>query len=361
MFIFDAHLDLSMNAMEWNRDYRQDLSEIRKREASLTDKADRGNGVVSFPAMRRGQIGICVATQIARYVKPSNPRSGWASPEQAWAHTQAQLAWYRSMESDGQLRQITNKKGLNDHCEEWLRMSSADAAFPNPPIGYILSLEGADSIVTLDHLHKAFEYGLRAIGLAHYGPGTYAAGTGVEGGLSEKGRELLREMERLGMILDLTHLADDALDESFDRYAGPMWASHCNCRSLVSHQRQLSDEHIKKLVERQGVIGVVFDAWMMIPDWVRGESTPEATNLKVEVIIDHIDHICQLAGSSKHVGIGSDLDGGYGTEQCPTDLDSIEKLQLIVSLLEKRGYATPDIEGIMHGNWIQFLNRAWKD
>lgn len=359
MFTFDAHLDLSMNAMEWNRDYRLDLPEIRRREAKLTDKADRGNGVVSFPAMRRGQIGLCVATQIARYVKPSNPRSGWASPEQAWAHTQAQLAWYRAMEADGELQPITNKKDLNTHCEKWLKLSAEEAVSSRPPIGYILSLEGADSLVTLDHLARAYDYGLRALGPAHYGPGTYAAGTGVEGGFSDKGRELLKEMESLGIILDLTHLTDEALNESFDRYAGPMWASHCNCRTLVPHQRQLCDEHIRKLVERNGVIGVVFDAWMMTPDWIRGETTPQAAQLKVEAIIEHIDHICQLAGSAKHVGIGSDLDGGYGTEQCPTDLDSIENLQSIVSLLEKRGYQTEDIEGIMHGNWIRFLNTVW--
>ncbi len=361
MFLFDAHLDLSMNAMEWNRDLREDLPEIRRREAKLTDKADRGNGVVSFPAMRRGQIGLCVATQIARYVKPSNPRSGWSSPEQAWAHTQAQLAWYRAMEADGELRQITNKSELNNHAEAWQQASKDEAISSKFPIGYILSLEGADSMVTLDHLTRAYEYGLRALGPAHYGPGTYAAGTGVEGGFSDRGRELLREMEQLGMILDLTHLTDEALTESFDRYSGPMWASHCNCRTLVPAQRQLSDEHIKLLAARNGVVGVVFDAWMMVPNWVRGESTPQSTQLKVEAIIEHIDHICQITGSAKHVGIGSDLDGGYGTEQCPSDLDSIEKLQMIVSLLEARGYEREDLEGIMHGNWIEFLNTHWSD
>ena len=359
MFIFDAHLDLSMNAMEWNRDFRCDLEEIRQRESSMTDKKDRGNGVVSFPAMRRGNIGLCVATQIARYVKPENKRSGWASPEQAWAHTQAQLAWYRSMEEDGQLLQITDKTALDQHLDLWLNAEQTDRATSELPIGYILSLEGADSMVTLEHLSKAYDYGLRALGPAHYGPGTYSAGTDSEGGFSDRGRDLLKEMDRLGMILDVTHLTDEALAESFDRYQGPMWASHCNCRALVPHQRQLSDEHIKLLVERKSVIGVVFDAWMMVPDWTRGKSTPADSNLKIEAIVSHIDHICQLAGSAKHVGIGSDLDGGYGTEQCPTDLDSIERLQLIAKLLEARGYKAEEIEGIMFRNWLRFLGQSW--
>jgi membrane dipeptidase len=358
MFIFDAHLDLSMNAIEWNRDLRCDLEELRRRESGMTDRKDRGNGVVSFPAMRRGNIGLCVATQIARYVKPDNPRSGWASPEQAWAQTQAQLAWYRAMEEDKQLVQITNTTELKSHLELWKSTPSGSNSHDKLPIGYVLSLEGADSIVTLDHLSRAYEYGLRALGPAHYGPGTYSAGTDSEGGFSNQGRELLKEMDRLGLILDATHLTDPALAEAFDSFTGPIWASHCNCRTLVPHQRQLDDEHIKILIEKQGVIGVVFDAWMMVPQWIKGTSTPQKSNLKTEAIIEHIDHICQLAGTSDHVGIGSDLDGGYGTEQCPTDIDSIEKLQIIAPLLEKRGYSPLDIEKIMSRNWINFLERA---
>ena len=360
MFIFDAHLDLAMNAMERNRDLRCDLPELRNRESGQTDKRDRGNGVVSFPAMRRGNIGLCVATQIARQVKPGSSLSGWLSAEQAWAHTQAQLAWYRAMEEQGHLKQITTKTELVAQLETWGDNDAGKVDAPAPPIGYVLSLEGADSIVNLDYLHRAHEYGLRALGPAHYGPGTYSAGTEAEGGLTDKGRELLKEMSRLGMILDVTHLTDSALTESFDTYDGPLWASHCNCRSLVPHQRQLSDESIRHIVERQGVIGVVFDAWMMVPGWVRGEHTPESTQLTLSHIVEHIDHVCQLAGNANHIGIGSDLDGGYGTEQCPTDVDSIERLQNIAPLLRERGYSPRDIEQIMSRNWINFLERAWK-
>lgn len=360
MFIFDAHLDLAMNAMEWNRDYRSDLEEIRARESGMTDKKDRGKGVISFPAMRRGHIGLCVATQIARYTKPGNPRSGWASPEQAWAQTQAQLAWYRAMETADELSPITNTQSLDRHLNRWLEAGDSKDSTPELPIGYVLSLEGADSIVTLDHLAIAHQYGLRALGPAHYGHGTYSAGTESDGGLTEKGRDLLREMAGLGIILDVTHLTDDAMQESFDTYDGPMWASHCNCRTLVPHQRQLNDDHLRALIDRKSVIGMVFDAWMMIPDWIRGQHTPTERGLKLAAIVEHIDHICQIAGNSSHVGIGSDLDGGFGTEQCPDDLSSIEELQRIAGMLKERGYSQNDIEKIFYRNWVDFLKRSWK-
>src|SRR5688572_27788458 len=119
MLIFDAHLDLSMNALEWNRDFTRPISEIREREQGLTDKPDRGRGVVCFPEMRRGGIGICVATQIARYVKRGNPLPGWHSPEQAWAQTQGQLAWYRAMEERGEMVQIKTHVQLQAHVDLW--------------------------------------------------------------------------------------------------------------------------------------------------------------------------------------------------------------------------------------------------
>ena len=187
MWILDAHLDLSMNAMEWNRDLTRSVAEIRDREQGQTDKPDRGQGTVALPDMRRGRIGICVATQIARYVKPSNNLQGWYSPEQAWAQTQGQLSWYRAMEERGELLQISDAEALNAHAELW-----ADDPPEGALIGYILSLEGADSIITPDRLERSYAQGLRALGLAHYGPGTYAQGTAHTGGLGPRGKELLQ-------------------------------------------------------------------------------------------------------------------------------------------------------------------------
>ncbi len=359
MFLFDAHLDLAMNAMEWNRDLRQPLKSIRQREADWTDKPDRGRGVLSFSEMRSGQIGLCVATQIARYVKPESHLSGWHSPEQAWAQTQGQLAWYRAMESQGHLIQIKNIEQLNSHVTLWEKAILQDQVDDSLPIGYILSLEGADSMVDISYLEKSYSQGLRALSLGHYGPGTYAPGTGAVGGLSPRGKDLLKEMDRLGMILDLTHLSDQAFWEALDIFQGPVWASHCNCRTLVSHQRQLSDEQIRVICDRGGVIGLVFDAWMMHSGWKRGETTPKSANLKLSRIVDHADHICQITGSSSHVGIGSDLDGGYGTEQCPQDIGSIADLQNLEQLMEPRGYSTKDISGFFSRNFLNVLEKAW--
>lgn len=356
MFTIDAHLDLSMNAMEWNRDYRKSLDEIRKREAGMTDKPDRGKGVVCFPELRKGNIGLVVATQIARYVAPDNNLPGWHSPEQAWAQTQGQLAWYKSMEDAGELVQITDVNQLNQHVALW---TSSDSSFEKP-IGYILSLEGADSIVTVKHLERAWQYGLRAVGPGHYGPGRYAQGTNATGGIGAAGRELLKEMERLNIILDATHLCDDSFWEALNHFNGPVWASHNNCRSLVDHNRQFSDDQIKELIARGAVIGGVMDTWMMVPGWVKNVSTPEEMQCNLEKLIDHMDHICQLAGNALHIGIGSDLDGAFGKEQSPSDIDTIADLQKIPELLARRGYSSGDIENVMHGNWLRFLRNAWR-
>src|SRR5829696_4698404 len=315
MLIFDAHLDLSMNALEWNRDFTRCIDEIREREQNWTDKPDRGRGVVCFPEMRRGNIGLCVATQIARYVKRGNPRPGWHSPEQAWAQTQGQLSWYRAMEERGEMVQIKTRGELQRHLKLWEPFtadSTTSAAKEKLPIGYILSLEGADSILSFKHLERSYEQGLRALGPAHYGPGLYAQGTGETGKFPARGKELLREMDRLGIILDVTHLTDEEFLEALDLFHGPMWASHHDCRVLAPNQRQLSDEQIKALAERGGVIGAALDAWMMVPNWIRQQTTPQGVGLKLEKLVEHIDHVCQIVGNARHSGIGSDLDGGFG-------------------------------------------------
>ena len=353
MLIFDAHLDLSMNALEWNRDLRWNINDIRKSEKTMTDKPDRGLNTVTFEELRKGNIGICVATQIARYVKKGSPLPGWNSPQQAWAQTQGQLAWYKEMEKDGQLRSIKNIKDLEEHLNLWNTSQSGT------PIGYILSLEGADSIVTPDYLEIAWEQGLRAIGPAHYGPGTYAHGTDSIGGIGQKGKDLLKKISELGLILDATHLCDQSFWETMDYYDGPVWASHNNCRKFVNHNRQFSDDQILELINRKAVIGMALDAWMMVPNWIRGESTPKSMNVTLDLMINNIDHVCQLAGNADHVGIGTDLDGAFGKEQCPSDLDTIADLQKIPKKLRLRGFTETDIEKILSTNFISFLRNTW--
>lgn len=353
-FIIDAHLDLSMNAMEWNRDLRISIDELNKREAGMDDKPDRGNATVTFDELRKGNIGLVVATQIARYVTPDSPLPGWLSPHQAWAQSQGQLAWYKAMEEDGHLKQITTGEQLKEHLKYWNDGRPND----NKAIGYILTLEGADSLIDLSYLEKAYNYGLRALGPGHYGPGRYANGTDSSGRLNAMGVDLLKEMERLNIILDMTHLNDDAFWHALEVFSGNLWASHNNCRVFVDHNRQFSDEMIKAIIKREGVIGVALDAWMMVPNWVRGTSTPKGTNCNLEIIANNIDHICQMAGNTKHVGIGSDLDGAFGKEQIPYDLETIADLQKILNILSERGYQEEDINKIAHQNWVDFMLRA---
>ena len=352
--IVDGHLDLSMNALEWNRDLTKSVPEIREREKGMSDKPDRMNGTVSLQAMRQGRVGLCIATQIARYVKPGSSLPGWKSPYQAWAMTQGQMAWYRVMEDIGEMVQIGNKEDLERHVKLWLNPPD------DAPIGYILSLEGADSIISPAYLERAYADGLRAVGPAHYGPGTYAQGTDATGGISPVGRELLKEMERLGIILDATHLNDECFWEALDLFHGPVWASHNNCRIFVPHNRQFEDRQIEALIQRDGVIGVALDAWMMVPGWVRGVSTPSGMGVSLGQMINNIDHICQLAGNSEHAAIGSDLDGAFGKEQGPQEVDTIADLVKVPDLLKARGYQDQDIENIMSRNWLRFLRKHWR-
>lgn len=353
--IADGHLDLAMNAMEWNRDLRWSINEIRRSEKDLTDKPDRGKGTVNLQEMRNGNIFLCMATLIGRYVKQGNKLPGWNSPEQAWAQTQGQLTWYRTMEDAGEMVQIKSIGDLENHIELW------ESGTGKLPVGYILTLEGADSIISIKYLEKAYENGLRAVGPAHFGPGTYAYGTAYTGGLGVRGRDLLKEIERLGIILDVTHLSDESFREAMDLYHGPVWASHNNCRVLVDHPRQFRDDQIMELVDRNAVIGAALDAWMLVPDWISGESDPVKRDVSLKLVVNNIDHICQLAGDSLHAAIGSDLDGAFGTEQSPQEIDTIADLQKIAPILEERGYKNEDIVNIMSQNWIRFLRRNLPD
>ncbi|AHF16188.1 dipeptidase [Niabella soli] len=356
LFIFDAHLDLAMNAIEWNRDLTRPLAEIRQREMYMNDKPDRGKGTVCLPELRRGRIGLVVATQLSRYTPPGSSLPGWNSPQQAWAMTQAQLAWYKEMEAIGEMVQITNLQELEAHLSLWNDLTIPDE---KKAIGYILNLEGADSLVDVSYLQRAYDYGLRAVGLSHFGPGRYAPGTKREGNITAAGKELLKEMGRLNLILDVTHLTDEGFHEAMELYEGPVWASHHNVRKIVPTQRQLTDEQIKALIDRDAVIGGMLDCWAMDTRFIDTVSDPWQLNIRLENLVDHWDHICQLAGNSLHVAIGSDLDGIFGTEQCPWDMDSIADLQKYQMILSARGYSTEDIENIFHKNWLRFLRKAW--
>lgn len=363
-FIVDAHLDLATNAMILNRDLTKSVYDIRKKEKFLQwqDYQDRGNGTVALPELRKGGVGLVFATIISRVSEFGSPLEtmslpGWHSPQQAFAHAQSQLGWYRQMETLGEMVQIKTVGDLNHHLKIW---NDTTIENENKPVGYILTLEGADSIINIDTLHWYYEQGVRSIGPAHFGPGRYAAGTHSDGsGLTTLGRELLKEMNKLNIFLDLTHLTDKGFFEALEIYEGAVIASHQNCRSIVPGERQFSDDQIKAIIERGGVIGGALDTWMLYADFKMGVDNPRDLNINLEKLVDHYDHICQMAGNANNIGIGSDLDGLFGTEQSPYDLDSISDLSKFNSILAARGYSEKNRSAILYQNWIDLINKTW--
>jgi membrane dipeptidase len=365
MLAFDWHLDLSWNALEWNRDLGLPAAEVRKREAGQTGKA-RGNSTVTFSEMRRGRVAVTSATLLARFDRapnplPQQPKSGFCTPEASYATAQGQLAYYHALEKAGTIRILRDWPSLESHTRQWqaydAKAGNNGAGTDSPPLGFVISMEGADPILAPDQLEEWWSAGLRIISLSHYGVSRYSHGTGTPGPLTELGIALLKAMEKRGMVLDLTHLADQAMDQAMDIFGGTVLASHSNCRALVNRQRQLTDDNIRRITKRGGVIGAAFDAWMLDEAWVQGTAKERAATLST--VVDHIDRVCQLAGDVKHSALGTDLDGGFGTEQSPADLDTIADLQKIPALLENRGYKKDDIEGIMYRNWLELMRKAW--
>jgi membrane dipeptidase len=322
----------------------------------MTDERSRGRNTLTLPELRRAGGRVCVGTLLARGGPEQVRREGtkrtdldYATPSIAYAAAHGQLAYYSLLETQGHIRFIRTAAELAAHWKQAIENPAA-------PLGLILSMEGTDPIVTPDQVQEWWDAGLRAAGLAHYGRGQHAYGTGVSGPLSEAGIAILHEFERVGMILDVTHLCDESMAQALDEFGGHVLASHHNCRALVPGHRQLTDDQIRQLIGRNAVIGAALDAWMLYPDWVRGKTQPEVVGL--DAVADHIDHVCQLAGSARHSAIGSDLDGGFGNEQTPRDLDTIADLQKLADILLARGYSDADVDLIFHGNWLRFFLEA---
>jgi membrane dipeptidase len=358
MLIVDGHLDLAMNALAGNRDLLVSAYTTRTHEFGSPGKG-KAQGTVALPEMRLGRVALSFVTVVARSSGQVAPHIDFASPVQAYAVAQGQLAYYRALERRGHARVITGRTELEQHLAEWEAWEAAatDDASDTPPLGFIVLMECADPILRPGQLEAWWSSGLRMIGPAHFGPGRYAGGTGTELGLSELGRELLHEMDRLGLLLDLTHLSDEAFWEALDHFGGPVLASHSNSRMLVPNQRQFTDEQFLAIAERDGVVGLLIGCSDLVPGWVVGAR--HNGHVTLHHLVDHIDYICRLTGNARHVAIGSDLDGGVGRDEFPRDIDTIADLQRLPGMLEQRGYARDDIEGIMHGNWLRFLRAAW--
>ena len=350
MLIIDAHLDLAYNALVLNRDLSLEVGDIRNMEANI---AGRGHGTVSLPELRRGRVAVAVGTIFDRTERPANPAAGSTCQEISYGKAQGQLAYYHLLEAEGKVRILGDAAALQEHMAAW--QCQPDAGLP---MGLIPAIEGADPIVWPEQVHAWREQGVRVVSLAHYGLSAYAHGNASEGGLTPAGLALLKEMAAAKVILDVSHLNDQSFFEALEHFAGSVMASHTNCRALVPGERQHSDDQIKTLLAHNGVMGIVVANWMLHAPVPEGQSLRDAITL--EAIVDQIDHVCQLAGNAEHVAMGTDLDGGYGYESCPKDLDTIADLQKLPDLLRRRGYPESAVEAVMHGNWTRFFVQAWK-
>ena len=349
-WVIDGHLDLAWNALQWNRDLREPAHVLRLREAA-TSGSGRGTNTVSLPDLRRANVRIAFATVLARSTGAVKDHIDFASAHQANAIGRGQLAYYQALEADNLATVIGGLETLHDHAN---RINKED----DGPLGIIIAMEGADPILAPEDLPDWTSAGLRILGLSHYGNGRYAGGTGASHGLTPLGRDLLKLMREAGTILDLTHLTDRGIDEALSTFDGTVIVSHGNARTLVPNQRQFTDEHIRTIAQRGGVIGTAFDAWMLVPRWVKGASSnPIAT---LQHVADHIEHVCSLLGDTQHAAIGTDLDGGFGYEQAPRGLDTIADIQKLTSILQQRGFSVEDVDNIFHNNWLRVLENAWR-
>ena len=208
MLLFDAHLDLAMNALEWDRNLELEIKDLRALEENMSEPG-RARGTTTLPEMRSGEVFLSVVTVISRTARPGLS-TGAASQEISCARARGQLAYYRLLESQGKVHIITRSDQITDHKSKW------ESGNVERRLGFIISMEGADPIVWPEQVHEWYDLGLRQISLSHYGVSTYSHGTGTDGGVTKSGISLLKEMEKARIALDLTHLADIAFWEALD-------------------------------------------------------------------------------------------------------------------------------------------------
>lgn len=352
MFIVDAHLDLAYNALNKNRDPRRKLVDIRAGEAPLYK---RGIPTVSLPAMRRGGVGLVFATIFSSpadnpFPDDSEEDEAYSTPDEAHRLGMKQIDYYhRLVDEDETLRLVTNTATLDEVLD--------GQAAEQPLVGLTLLMEGADHIRAPEETESWVERGVRLIGPA-WDDTRYCNGAwrGNKEGLTKPGYALLDVMADLGLILDLTHMSETATLQALDHYQGPVVATHSNARAFVPGERQLNDTQIRRIGERDGVIGAVLFNAFLRAGWRKGQDKGLVT---LDDLVAHIDHICQTIGDARHVGIGSDLDGGFGAADIPSPLDSIADLPLIAGALREKGYDEDDVAGIMGLNWVGLLRRSW--
>ena len=332
--IIDAHLDLAYNVGR-GRDVRMPAAEQPPAEGEIA--------TVGFPDLRRGNVGLIFATI---FCQPNTPKhAGYTTPAEAHAQAIVQLDQYDAWAREGYLRIARSSDDATVSRERSER--HATTAF--------LLLEGAEAIRAIADVQVFYDRGVRIVGLS-WQKTRYAGGTATHGPLTAEGRALVREFDRLGILHDASHLAERSFWDLMHATDRLVIASHSNCRAIVRHdpnERHLTDAMIRAIAERGGVIGINFYDRFLLPAADFG--TRRAT---FDDVVAHAKHICDLTGSADHVAIGTDLDGGLGREQVPTEIETIADLGKLGDQLAACGFAPENVEKIMSGNWLRVIRRA---
>ncbi len=353
MIIVDAHLDIAFNALTWNRDYRVHPLKHREREGYAHPIATTG-----LPDALLGRVAVAFASI---FNEPDNgkpspvpyPHPRYRTVKEAYTEGMRQMDYYhRLADESGQIRLLQTAADL----DTVLATYEPDVPLNQRSQGLVISFEGADPITEPRQFEEWYERGVRCVGLA-WTATRYSGGTGAPGGLTVLGRELLEILSAFNVIVDLAHSAEKAFFETLDAFQGTVIASHVNPRHFMDTDRHLSDLQIRRLAERGGVMGVVMLNLFLSKSWSRGS---RKSDVPLAIVADVIDYVCQLTGSSQHIGIGSDFDGGFGTEAIPEGLDTGSDLLKIADVLQERGYSDDDVKAIMGGNFLRQLRQILK-
>ena len=351
MFIIDAHQDIAYNHFEFGRDFLRPALETRKLEP-VFDKG-RGYATLSLPDALRGRVGMAFGTL---YVDPAwSPyaeKISYETPQEAHDHALRQLDHYYELEErDSRITIIRTHADLNQF-QNNLRYDEENGGLNT--FGVVILMEGADPIREPEEIVMWYNKGVRIVGPA-WSETRYAGGTQRPGPFTDLGFALLKIMQELNILLDLSHLAEEAYYQAIETYAGSIIASHSNPKKYYNTDRSLSDEMIHLLAERDGVVGVVGYNHFIKQSWVKGHPK---SDVSIEDYVNIIDYICQMLGNAQHVGIGTDWDGGFGAESIPAPFNTIADLQLLEEALKNRGYTQDDIECIFSKNFLRKLTEV---
>lgn len=360
-FIIDSHEDLAWNMLCYGRDYTRSALETRELEAGTPTVAANGECLIGWPEYQQGRVMAVFSTlyaspkraQLTGTEKIFYPDSDFNSAHRLYWQ---QLELYHRLADShpDHFRLIGSRADLSGLLDHWNSPSET-----GHPVGLIPLMEGADGIRSPNELAQWWEFGLRTIGLAWAGT-RYAGGTNEPGPLTDEGRTLLRAMADFPFTLDLSHMDEASSVEALDIYGGPIVATHSNCLALLNedthyHNRHLSDRVIQGLLERNGIIGVLPLNTFLKANWAHANGS-RREEVSLSVLADHIDHICQMAGDSLHVALGSDFDGGFGLQSVPPEINTIADLHKLEDFLRPRGYSDADLAALLGENWLRHLN-----